>query len=79
MWASIQKGQAQVEALSKNWIWSENPLKFSVMEAPKGIVDRLLLESRFEPKLLEKNVTKKGKELKEASLWGRRGENIKPL
>ena len=42
------------------------------------IVDRLLLESRFEPKLLEKNVTKKGKELKEACLL-EKGEKISSL
>ena len=42
------------------------------------IMDILSLESRFEPKLLEKNVTKKGKELKEAGIL-EEGEKVSSL
>ena len=41
-------------------------------------IDTLVKESKFEPKLLEKNVTRKGKELREAGLL-EEGEKVSSL
>ena len=68
VWTSIKRAQEKVKSQSETWVWSEDRLKFSVMEAPKTIVERLVMESRYEPKLLEKNVRRKGKELRESGL-----------
>ena len=64
VWSSIKNAQSQLEALSNEWKWSEQRLKFSVMDSPKAIVETLVSESRYEPKLLQKNVIRKGKTLR---------------
>ena len=78
VWSSIKKAQEKVEVLSKQWIWSGEKMTFSVMEEPRTIVETLLSGSRFEPKLLEKNVTRKGQELREAGLL-EEGEKVSSL
>ena len=70
VWSSIKNAQSQLEALSQEWKWGEERLKFSVMDSPKVIVETLVSESRYEPKLLQNNVVRKGHELREAGILG---------
>ena len=48
------------------------------MEDPKSIIDVLIRESKYEQKLLRKNVMRKGKELREAGLL-EDGEKVSSL
>ena len=63
-----QKSQKKLNELRKEWTWNDTDLKFSVVEAFKKIVKRLVHDSIYRPKILQKNITRKTKELKEAGL-----------
>ena len=78
VWSSIKEAQEEVSKLSNSWEWSEEKLEFSVMDAPKKIIETLVEENKYEPKLLQNNVARKGKELQEAGLL-EEGEKVDTL
>jgi hypothetical protein len=92
VWESINMNKQELEMLSNSWIWGskvrteKNPksiqivqdLKYIDIEAPDKILDRLITEGTYRPKLLYKNVMRRGQELKEAGLL-EEGEKVSSL
>ena len=68
VWTSILKSQSKLEDLASKWKWSNTDLKFSVVEAPTKILERLLSQSEYKPKVLEKNLRGRSNNLREAGL-----------
>ena len=68
VWTSINDAQKKLRDLAEKWTWSKESLKFSMIEAPSVIIDRLVDESIYRPKILQKNILRKGQELRNAGL-----------
>ena len=68
VWTSVLDNRAELEMLGESWVWDHNDLKFTDIEAPEKIVERLLTSSIYRPKLFFKNVMRKGQEMREAGL-----------
>ena len=68
VWDTIEKKKAELSQLASNWKWCEDDLKFVDIEAPAKIVKRLLESGVYRPKVFERNVMQKGRELREAGL-----------
>ena len=78
VWSKVKKSQEMVQKLAEKWEWSEEEMKYSVMEAPSEIVKRLVREGRFEPKLKEKNLVKVKQDMRDAGLLAE-DENLNDL
>ena len=70
VWRKLKIIENDLVSLGNKWKWSEDELKYSVLEAPDSIVKCLMEEGKFEPKLKRKNLVKKQGELRDAGLLG---------
>jgi hypothetical protein len=68
VWSSIIKAQAKLEQLASCWKWSVNDLNYSVVEAPSNVINRLIEKAEYKPKILQKNLRNKAKEMRDAGL-----------
>jgi hypothetical protein len=68
VWDSVIKNRAELELLAEDWTWGHKDLKYIDVEAPEKIVERLLETGIYRPKVLYKNIIRKGGELREAGL-----------
>jgi hypothetical protein len=73
----IIESQEVLQSLSQKWRWEEKDLKFSCLEAPTKIIQRLLEEGVYRPKVKRENV-RNYKDLIEAGLL-QEGEKIDDL
>ena len=68
VWKSVNENKAELELLAEDWTWSSKDLKYVEIEAPDIIMNRILEEGIYRPKIYLKNVIRKGRELREAGL-----------
>ena len=68
VWKSVNENKAELELLAEDWTWSSKDLKYVEIEAPDIIMNRLLEEGIYRPKIYLKNVIRKGRELREVGL-----------
>lgn len=78
VWDKIETKKAELRQLASNWKWSEFDLKFVDIEAPAKIVNRLQESGVYRPKVFERNVMRKGSELREAGLL-QMGQHVSSL
>ena len=52
-WAVVMKMREEVRALSLNWVWGEEKLRYAGIEAPSKVKERLVTEGRYRPKVKE--------------------------
>ena len=68
VWEVVARGKAELEKLASAWRWAGEDLKFIDAEAPVKTLERLLKDSTYKPKVILKNVVRKGAELRGAGL-----------
>ena len=68
VWDSVESNRSEMQLLAENWTWGWKDLKYTDIEAPEKIKDRLMTEGVYRPKIMYKNVMRKGAELREAGL-----------
>ena len=67
VWTQILETQKQLKKMEDKWIWSEEDLKLGSLEAPRKIIDRLVNEGIFRPKIQRTDV-RSYRALEEANL-----------
>ena len=67
VWTQILETQKQLKKMEDKWIWSEEDLKLGSLEAPRKIIDRLVNEGIFRPKIRRTDV-RSYRALEEANL-----------
>lgn len=78
VWELVVKNREKLRLLAEEWTWGWKDLKYVDIEAPDKIVKRLLEDGIYRPKVFQKNVMRKGRELREAGLL-EEGQSVSSL
>ena len=68
VWKSVVLNKQELELLSEHWLWGHKDLKYTSLEPPEKIVERITESGVYRAHVQYKNIMRKGRELKEAGL-----------
>ncbi len=77
-WDSIITNKGKVEKLARKWTWGEEELKYTGMEAPSKVKERLEQEGLYRPVLKLGTVLRKGEALRDMGVL-KEGQKVKEL
>ena len=61
VWNSVTQNKGKLELLAEDWTWNHKELKYIDVEAPEVIMERMLVSGIYRPKIMYKNIIRKGK------------------
>jgi hypothetical protein len=78
VWELVVKNREELRLLAEDWPCRWKDLKYVDIEAPDKIVERLHEDGIYRPKVFQKNVMRRGRELREAGLL-EEGQSVSSL